>query len=69
MIKNIFLTGYILLLLSVNKNYASGIIFLPSSYNTITKYFTSFDGIKIAYTDEGDGFPVLLIHGFISNRT
>jgi pimeloyl-ACP methyl ester carboxylesterase len=69
MIKNIFLAGCILLLLSVNKNYASGIIFLPSSYNTITKYFTSFDGIKIAYTDEGDGFPVLLIHGFISTRT
>jgi len=30
-----------------------------------TKYFNSFDDIKIAYTDEGKGKPVLLIHGFI----
>ena len=29
--------------------------------------FTSFDGTKIAYTDEGEGEVVLLIHGFISN--
>ncbi len=29
--------------------------------------FTSFDGIRIAYTDEGSGEPILLIHGFISN--
>jgi pimeloyl-ACP methyl ester carboxylesterase len=36
---------------------------------TETNYFISFDSIKIAYTDEGAGFPVLLIHGFISNRT
>ncbi len=34
-----------------------------------TNYFTSFDGTKIAYSDEGNGFPVLLVHGFISNRT
>lgn len=30
-----------------------------------TKYFSSFDDIKIAYTDEGEGKTVLLIHGFI----
>ncbi len=30
--------------------------------------FTSFDGTKIAYTDEGHGKPVLLIHGFINTR-
>ncbi len=30
-------------------------------------YFKSFDGVKIAYTDEGKGSPVILIHGFISN--
>jgi len=29
--------------------------------------FTSFDGTKIAFLDEGEGEPVLLIHGFISN--
>ncbi|WP_445385806.1 alpha/beta fold hydrolase [Robiginitalea sp. IMCC44478] len=28
-------------------------------------YFSSSDGTKIAYTDEGRGNPVLLIHGFI----
>lgn len=33
-----------------------------------TKYFTSFDDTKIAYTDEGKGKPVLLIHGFIQSR-
>jgi len=26
--------------------------------------FTSFDGIRIAYSDEGDGPPVILLHGF-----
>lgn len=30
-------------------------------------YFKSFDGVKIAFSDEGKGEPVLLIHGFISN--
>ena len=29
--------------------------------------FSSFDGIKIAYTDQGDGDPVILLHGFISS--
>lgn len=32
-----------------------------------TNFFKSFDGIQIAYTDEGSGDPVILIHGFISN--
>jgi len=31
------------------------------------KYVTSFDDIKIAYTDQGSGEVVLLLHGFISN--
>lgn len=33
-----------------------------------TKSFQSFDDTKIVYTDEGDGKPVLLIHGFINSR-
>lgn len=33
-----------------------------------TKYFDSFDDTKIAYTDDGKGKPVLLIHGFIQTR-
>lgn len=31
-----------------------------------TRFFTSFDDTRIAYTDEGKGKPVLLIHGFIN---
>lgn len=31
-------------------------------------YFQSFDDTRIAYTDEGKGKPVLLIHGFINTR-
>ncbi|MCE7990816.1 MAG: alpha/beta hydrolase [Roseivirga sp.] len=31
------------------------------------QYFKSFDKTKIAYTDEGKGEPVVLIHGFISS--
>ncbi|PVB60000.1 alpha/beta hydrolase [Labrenzia sp. 011] len=27
-----------------------------------------FDGVRIAYLDEGEGDPILLIHGFASNR-
>jgi pimeloyl-ACP methyl ester carboxylesterase len=30
-------------------------------------YFSSFDQVKIAYTDNGDGDPILLLHGFISS--
>jgi hypothetical protein len=31
------------------------------------QYYTSFDGIKIHCEVFGDGFPVLLVHGFISD--
>ncbi len=31
------------------------------------QYFRSFDKTRIAYTDEGKGAPVVLIHGFISS--
>lgn len=34
-----------------------------------TNYFTSFNGVEIAFTDEGEGKPILLIHGFINSRT
>lgn len=33
-----------------------------------TDFFTSFDGTKIAYLDEGDGKPVVLVHGFINTK-
>lgn len=29
--------------------------------------FTSFDNVKIAYTDEGEGETIILLHGFISS--
>lgn len=32
-----------------------------------SKFFTSFDHVKIAYTDEGKGSPIFLIHGFINS--
>jgi pimeloyl-ACP methyl ester carboxylesterase len=32
----------------------------------VTEKFDS-DGVDIAFTDEGEGFPALLIHGFASN--
>ncbi len=68
--KHIFLAVCMLLLFSVKESYGfySFDNFVTPSSDT-TQYFTSFDSTQIAYTDEGDGFPVLLIHGFISNRT
>jgi pimeloyl-ACP methyl ester carboxylesterase len=68
--KHTFLAGCMLLLFSVKESYGfySFGNFVTSSSDT-TQYFTSFDSTQIAYTDEGNGFPVLLIHGFISNRT
>tara|TARA_R110000744_G_scaffold115350_3_gene215861 strand:- start:2661 stop:3449 length:789 start_codon:yes stop_codon:yes gene_type:complete len=30
--------------------------------------FESFDGIHITYTDEGQGEPILLLHGFMNSR-
>lgn len=37
------------------------------SYAQSVARFVSFDGTKIAYTEEGSGTPVILIHGFISS--
>ena len=31
------------------------------------QFFASFDSVKIAYTDEGKGNPIFLIHGFINS--
>ncbi len=39
------------------------VLFAQQSFKT----FKSFDQVSIAYTDEGNGSPVLLIHGFISS--
>lgn len=33
-----------------------------------THTLTSFDGVKIVFSDEGIGEPILLLHGFINSR-
>ncbi|WP_339140236.1 alpha/beta fold hydrolase [Croceitalea sp. MTPC5] len=33
-----------------------------------TRYFESFDNVKIAYDIEGVGAPIILLHGFINSR-
>jgi len=44
------------------------LIFLQSNWaqEYAYKYFSSFDGIQIAFTDEGSGEPIILLHGFIN---
>jgi len=49
-------------------NFALILFLIGCTCSSQTKYFTSFDDTKIAYTDEGEGKPVLLIHGFINTR-
>lgn len=44
------------------------LLFCGTTSYAQTKYFNSFDDTKIAYTDEGKGKPILLIHGFINTR-
>lgn len=46
--------------------FAIGLICFVSEAQT--KFLTSFDGTRIAYYDEGEGLPVLLIHGFINSK-
>ncbi len=40
---------------------------ISSVVKSIENKFSSFDKVKIAYTDEGEGEPVILLHGFISS--
>jgi len=39
----------------------------PESLVNTSLHFSSFDKVKIAFTDEGKGEAIILIHGFISN--
>jgi len=42
------------------------IVFTSCEPKDFSKHkFTSFDGVNIAYTDNGNGQAVLLVHGFI----
>ncbi len=49
------------------KKFCLGILFLGFGLSAQTQFFSSFDQTQIAYSDEGKGEAVLLIHGFISN--
>ena len=40
-----------------------------SDSNNSAPYFSSFDDVKIAFSDEGKGEAIVLIHGFISNAS
>ncbi|MFK8058268.1 MAG: alpha/beta fold hydrolase [Saprospiraceae bacterium] len=42
---------------------------IPQASKAIDSSFLSFDKTRIAYSDEGEGDPVILIHGFISNAS
>ena len=42
---------------------------LSSKFPVDSGYFSSFDGTKIYYEVRGEGKPVLLVHGFISNSS
>ena len=54
----------------VQKNYSFCILllFFTSICFSQSKNFKSFDDVKIVFSDEGEGEPVLLIHGFINSR-
>jgi pimeloyl-ACP methyl ester carboxylesterase len=38
-----------------------------ADYPTETHRFASFDGVEIAWTEMGEGRPIVLIHGYFSN--
>ncbi len=42
------------------------LLFLYYCTPTIGQSFESFDNTRIAYTDQGTGIPIILIHGFIN---
>lgn len=45
-----------------------GFLFTTGLMTAQVRYFESFDKVKIAYTEEGEGKTVLLLHGFINSR-
>jgi pimeloyl-ACP methyl ester carboxylesterase len=49
-------------------SFAASLLFYTTNAQTDTgRFFTSFDGTKIYYEVRGNGFPVILVHGFIVN--
>lgn len=51
--------------------FISSIFFLLTTLFTLKaqEKFSSFDGTTIAYIDEGEGTPIILIHGFINDAS
>jgi pimeloyl-ACP methyl ester carboxylesterase len=50
----------------------SALIFVLATFNAFAQttdgnYFKSFDGTKIYYEAKGEGYPVVLVHGFTGN--
>lgn len=45
------------------------VLLLGFGLSAQTQFFSSFDQTQIAYSDEGEGEAILLLHGFISNST
>ena len=43
------------------------VILNPACGQSSGDYFDSFDGVKIYYEVKGDGYPLLLVHGFTSD--
>ncbi len=54
-------TVYLVLLFIFSFGFAS------AQVDSVSGYFTSFDGTKIYYEVRGKGMPVVLVHGFIVN--
>lgn len=46
---------------------SSSVLFAQTPHRIDSAYYTSFDDVKIYYEIHGQGFPVLLVHGFISD--
>ena len=53
---------------TVMLKFFSFFLFTVTTVSAQTQFFNSFDETQIAYTDEGEGDPVLLIHGFINTK-
>jgi hypothetical protein len=46
------------------KSADSGSPHSPVAISAVVKAFQSFDGATISYHDQGEGFPVILLHGY-----
>src|SRR5438105_4029849 len=47
--------------------FAPSVLFVPSPLRAAEEGSFDANGVKIAYSDQGKGEPVILVHGFIVN--